>query len=74
MGELFRKKALHERTNFGQIYGGIFNMGNDIRSCKGGVNGYLRGFKGRVKLVLLSLILTLVIDILIEPLTPKIGD
>ena len=36
--------------------------------------GYLRGFKGRVKLVLLSLILTLVIDILIEPLTPKIGD
>ena len=64
---------MREQT-LGKFMGGYLTWGTMIRSCKGGVNGYLRGFKGRVKLVLLSLILTLVIDILIEPLTPKIGD
>ena len=42
-----------------------------IRPCKGG-SSWLGGCKGRVKSVFLSLILTWVIDMLFEKLTPRV--
>ena len=69
MGKLFFvKKALHEGTNFlGQIYGWCFTWRLMIRLC-------IREKLDPVKLVLLSLTLTWVIDILFEKLAPHIGD
>ena len=49
--ELFYKKALHGGKNFfGQIFWEMFYMGTNDQIMQGG-NKWLRGFKGRFKLV-----------------------
>ena len=54
-GKCFCKNVLHGETNFlGQIYGGMFYMETNNQIVH-------RGKLGRVKLVFLSLILTLLI-------------
>ena len=73
-GNFFAKKLCMGGQNYlGKFMGGCFTWGLIIRSRKG-VSQWLKGFKGRVKLVFFSLILTWVTDILFQKLTSEIGD
>ena len=62
-----------EQTFCANLWGVVLHGTNDeiMQGEKLMVNG---GFKGRVKLVFLSLTLIWVIDIVFEKLTPQIGD
>ena len=70
LGKCYSKKDLHRGTNFSwQIYGGMFYMETNDQIMQG-KSQWLRDFKGRVKLVFLSLILNWVIDMFFEKLIP----
>ena len=73
-GSFFAKNIyMAEKTFLSKFIGECFTWGPIIRSYKRGeASLWLRGFKGQVKLVFLSLTLTWVIDILFEKLTPQI--
>ena len=71
-GTFSRKKlCMREQIFFSNFIAECLTCGLIIRSCKG-ESSWLGGCKGRVKLVFLSLILTWVIDMLFEKLTPRI--
>ena len=74
MGELFSRKSFAwVKKSFGaNLWGGVYVGTND--QIMQGWNLMVNRFQRRVKLVLLSLTLTWLINILFEKLTPQIGD
>ena len=73
-GKFFHKKALHVGTNcYGEIYAGMFYTGTNDQIMHGG-RLMVKRFQRSSQVSFPLLILTWVIDILFEKLTPQIGD